>query len=55
MMDNAMTQLATIGIFVLGIALLLTAGFIFSVLLKRARGKKGAEEFEPHAGKTLGL
>jgi hypothetical protein len=54
-MDSATTQFATIGIFVLGIALLLTAGIIFAVLLRKARGKKGAEEFEPHAGKTLGL
>jgi hypothetical protein len=55
MMDSAMTQFATIGIFVLGIALLLTAGIAFAVLVRKARGKKSGETFEPRAGKTLGL
>jgi hypothetical protein len=54
-MDSGMTQLATIGLFVLGVAFLLSAGILLAVLYRRAVGKKGAEEFEPHAGKTLGL
>ena len=54
-MDSAITQFATIGIFVLGVAFLCTAFIILGVLVKRVRGKKSEETFEPHAGKTLGL
>lgn len=54
-MDSAMTQFATIGIFVLGVACLLAAGTIFASMVRKARGKKSGETFEPHAGKTLGL
>jgi hypothetical protein len=39
----------------LGVAFLLVIGIAFVALIRKARGKKAAEMFEPHAGKTLGL
>lgn len=51
-MDSATTQLATIGLFVLGVAFLCAAGTICAVVLRKAKEKK---THEPYAGKTLGL
>ena len=54
-MDNVITQEATIGICALGVVFLFMLVLSLTALVRRTRGKKGAETFEPHAGKTLGL
>ena len=51
-MDTVLTQGATIGICMLGVAFMLVAGMAVTALVRKAKEKK---THEPYAGKTLGL